>query len=105
MPVSERPPTGNDRTTRVVANRLELPHPVNQLQVAHMITLVKQDTINVVIQTIESQFTQDISPFSSQHASALKAMLKFIWGTTHCATRRSSSWSLHWALATKWCSD
>ncbi len=27
--------------------------------------------------------------------------LKFITGTTHCATRRRSSWSLHWALATK----
>lgn len=40
VPVSEWSPAGNDVTIRVVTNGLELPYPVNQLQVSHMLTLV-----------------------------------------------------------------
>lgn len=40
VPVSEWTPAGNDVTIRVVTNSLELPYPVNQLQLSHMLTLV-----------------------------------------------------------------
>lgn len=45
MPISERAATGNDIIVLVVTNSLELPYPVNKLQVAHMVTLVSQDTV------------------------------------------------------------
>lgn len=64
MPVSERATAGNDLTILIVSNSLELPYPVDKLQVAHMITLVNQDTINAVIKLAERQFMQYISPFS-----------------------------------------
>ena len=40
VPVGEWAPAGNDVTIRVVTDSLELPYPLNKLQVSHMPTLV-----------------------------------------------------------------
>ena len=61
MPVSERAPAGNDITIWVVTHSLELPHPVNQLQVSYMLTLVCKDELNVIVEPVEYQFVHGIS--------------------------------------------
>ena len=49
VPVSERAPSWNNLTIRFVTDSLELPYPVNKLQVADMLILVDKDAVNAVI--------------------------------------------------------
>ena len=60
VPISQRPPTGNDVAILIVTDGLELPYAVNKLQVTHMLILVSQDAINVVIDPADSQLIQGI---------------------------------------------
>jgi hypothetical protein len=61
--VSERPAAGNDIAILVVTNSFEFPDRVDQLQVAHMLTLLAQNTIDEVIGPAERQFSHSVSAF------------------------------------------
>ena len=60
VPVSQRPPAGNDGAIFFVTDGLELPYAVNKFQVTHMLILVSQDAINAVIEPAERQLMQGI---------------------------------------------
>ena len=71
VPISQRPPAGNDVAILIVTDGLELPYAVNKLQVTHMLILVGQDAINAVIDPAEGQLIQGIFTIFQSAAAPL----------------------------------